>query len=912
MNTELELKLETQKENEFDIILKQALSNLKKYEQLSIEAILNMTKSVNELENNKLRMIKYMAEDIDTLLNLLRSTKGNNEETIPMINEIKRLQANLSSYLETSNKDLIEEIKTNIYNINEYNKKLIVSTRTEKHNTETKEEQERKELEKQQQVHELAIEQKRLHDIIKTEVEKELEKSNINLRPFDYEKLDKAYKSLYYAIDQEKKKDIITRRGRLINLLKANQESINKKYEELRTLVEIKEIINGEDLQEIKLQRIKELLKADKRTVFENYFYNTLNSYEDFKKSFEDLYEFLEVHKTVLYKDALKEELKLHGEALKEDYNKELIDRRRSTGIFIDTLPHTMRISIDKYKNTINQLKLARTGREKSIKREEAAKDLGRIIATPFSCTLKFLTSNWYTLSLLNDGYKVAKAESERMQRIETERSDAINAYQQSHPGVSVEDAARVVDQNANVETYNAQRNAYETQAKLQRMGRVSPRQAEAIQAQEHENVVARANAIEAYQQLNPGISIEEAAIFVDTHANSSSYRAQENAYNTELMLKGMGKKTPRELEREQLEEARQVETSSTNKIFNRKTPRELEGIQKEEFEVEKAKKDAIDNLMKLHPELTEEEAKQIVETSRGTYDAQASAYKKELDLKNNGRMTPREIENIQMNEFIESTQLEETGVYEGNIEEEFNELAKNKFDSRGRRNIVDLDTPDANGNPKHIPSNIDDFPEVTTLYAGTGITAYPDGTLEIEKGAIHGFSLPDGRIMFKNNATKTYVVAVPTGQPGQYRIREIDPVTGEYTQTIVDMNADALTNQDPNQNPLVGLMTNPDQSPNPQSNPNPNLATEPDRVGDNPENKIRYRNPDVSVNLPAAALALFMPGLNPPPALNIAGGYAANVGGMGTASFTAGFQAFGGLGGPTLMHDYMGNTKIY
>ena len=76
--------------------------------------------------------------------------------------------------------------------------------------------------------------------------------------------------------------------------------------------------------------------------------------------------------------------------------------------------------------------------------------------------------------------------------------------------------------------------------------------------------------------------------------------------------------------------------------------------------------------------------------------------------------------------------------------------------------------------------------------------------------------------------------------------------------------------------------------------------------------NRIRYKNPDVPVNIPAVALALFMPGLNPPPALNVAGGYAANVGGMGTASFTAGFQAFGGLGGPTLMHDYLGNTKIY
>ena len=122
---DLALDSKTITKKEFDNILQQTFANMTNYEKKSIEVIIDLVKSVNDLKENKLRMTKYIVEDIDKLLSLISSSQGKKEDIKELIDTIKAFQSNISRYMETSDEDALESIKRNIQGINEANKRLI-------------------------------------------------------------------------------------------------------------------------------------------------------------------------------------------------------------------------------------------------------------------------------------------------------------------------------------------------------------------------------------------------------------------------------------------------------------------------------------------------------------------------------------------------------------------------------------------------------------------------------------------------------------------------------------------------------------------------------------------------------------------------------------------------------------------
>ena len=225
MNPELEFKTEEDRVK-FQEVLQQAFSSMGNYEKKSLEIILNLIKSVEQLKDNKLRMTKYLVEDISELLNLVKISNGKPEDIRKMMDEIKALQSNISSYMETSDEDVLESIKRNIKEINEINQ---VITKTKKEDLTEKERQEQEEI-KKNELRYLSERQKVLQHKVRTEITKELKKLKSNRKPFDFKKLDKAYRNLYIAIDKEDKEEIINKRGRLIRLLEANKKEIEEQY----------------------------------------------------------------------------------------------------------------------------------------------------------------------------------------------------------------------------------------------------------------------------------------------------------------------------------------------------------------------------------------------------------------------------------------------------------------------------------------------------------------------------------------------------------------------------------------------------------------------------------------------------------------------------------------------------------
>ncbi len=406
----MDLALDQQKmaKDDFETIMKHIFINVNNYERRSIQTIINLYDSINGLKTNKLRMSKYIVNDLDELLRLLSFSNGKKSSVKEIIEEIKKLQNNLSKYIETSEEGLLERIKTNIDVINELNKRLILDGK----NKLVEEAQNDQLVLENNELSYLNERQNKLHQKIDYEIRKDLKKLKSGIKPLNFRKIDNAYRALYEALELENKDEIINKRGRVIRLLEANKQTINDQYELLKGLEEIKSIIDSEEQEEIKKQKIYEVLKRKENEAFSLYFADIVDNYEELKREFFNLYDFLEVKKTKLYNSALKEELKKQGELLASVYNSELIENRQDAKVLTRTLPKTIGLSIQKLSNTISEIKNSKSKRSKNAKKQEAIKDLGRIVITPGANLAKFAVNNWYTFSLLKDGFNSALAEN--------------------------------------------------------------------------------------------------------------------------------------------------------------------------------------------------------------------------------------------------------------------------------------------------------------------------------------------------------------------------------------------------------------------------------------------------------------------------------------------------------------------
>lgn len=223
------------------------------------------------------------------------------------------------------------------------------------------------------------------------------------IRDFSIPEIDKLYEKLYESIDKNDVKKITLYRGRLIRALKGKRNLINSKYEEVKCLDEINNLLslNNPDL----MSQIKEILSSEENIKFNYYLDDYVYDFYKFREKFEKLYVENQVKKKTLYKNALSVELNEHSRVLNERYEREFLDKKGNLSSIITVLPKAVGLSIRKMANTINELKEAKTNRKKIAKLFQTFKDSGKIAVTPVIYLGKFVTSNWYSIYMLYKGY---------------------------------------------------------------------------------------------------------------------------------------------------------------------------------------------------------------------------------------------------------------------------------------------------------------------------------------------------------------------------------------------------------------------------------------------------------------------------------------------------------------------------
>ena len=97
----------------------------------------------------------------------------------------------------------------------------------------------------------------------------------------------------------------------------------------------------------------------------------------------------------------LDEQLDWHKNQLSKRYKKEFIREDATFKAIITVLPKGVVLQAKRIVNCVNQLKEAKTNKERIFKVLELGKELGLFVATPVIFTAKFIIKHWYLLLLL-------------------------------------------------------------------------------------------------------------------------------------------------------------------------------------------------------------------------------------------------------------------------------------------------------------------------------------------------------------------------------------------------------------------------------------------------------------------------------------------------------------------------------
>lgn len=223
---------------------------------------------------------------------------------------------------------------------------------------------------------------------------------------FDIQVLDELYQKLYDAMNNNDIKKVTYYRGKIIKKLKKNKKKIENKYNEIKNLHAIKQIIEKNDNSS--MEDIRKILLKDEK--YKNYFASYMDNYSKFKKNFEIFMEKSNINKIILYKEALNIELLMQNKDLKSRYEKEFLEQKGNLSNTVTVLPTAVALSIQKLANTITELKESKTNRKKIVKATEAIGDSLRVLGTPVIYMGKFLLNNWYALyTLYKNGVKISK-----------------------------------------------------------------------------------------------------------------------------------------------------------------------------------------------------------------------------------------------------------------------------------------------------------------------------------------------------------------------------------------------------------------------------------------------------------------------------------------------------------------------
>lgn len=157
---------------------------------------------------------------------------------------------------------------------------------------------------------------------------------------------------------------------------KENETPPNDKLEELqRKLEKEKKQNNEKEMIHIRGQLIKEL----------NY---RIKIEKDLEKKQE-------------LEDLKQKTLADHKELINKKYKDDYVKKKKTFAGIVTVLPKGIALAFKKVAATIEELKLARTTKEKTKGIEEALKDSLQLIGTPIDFSLRFAVNHWYLLLLL-------------------------------------------------------------------------------------------------------------------------------------------------------------------------------------------------------------------------------------------------------------------------------------------------------------------------------------------------------------------------------------------------------------------------------------------------------------------------------------------------------------------------------
>ena len=256
---------------------------------------------------------------------------------------------------------------------------------------------------------------------------------SVDLTDINVEKIVELYQELQKAIESKDLKKETAARGRLIKLLKKEQNNINHSFKDIQTLATIGKELLKEDAS---IDKVKEILEEDENKNLYLYFKTQLADLETFMNAFQKVIEDEEIQKLFFLANALNDQLQEQRENLDKRFSKEFLDKKTNlTSIFTD-LPNAIALSIQKISNSINELKQAETQRRKMNSIKTVMKDVTSLIGAPVVFAGKYLVNNWYTMFMAYQGIKESKAEAKRIEeekqreaeekaRIERERQEA-------------------------------------------------------------------------------------------------------------------------------------------------------------------------------------------------------------------------------------------------------------------------------------------------------------------------------------------------------------------------------------------------------------------------------------------------------------------------------------------------------
>ena len=385
-------ELELDSENSYISYLGEALANIDEsdnYETKSNELINKMYTAFKGISEDDIDSINLLIDGLSSLENLLDYVEVEDDYIQKLNDNIRNSLTLISSYLSSKDKTLLGQILKNIVTIKNVNKEMISKGS-------------------------LKISDKPRNDLIDSLMDDssqdevvlstDLKELISNLSEFDYSSLDKLYVELYKALTKKNIKEISKARGRLIKQLKKHDKEIKGKKEEIQCLIDIRAILDSKISDNEKMQQIKAILGKNGNLKYKEYFHDTLESYAQFKKLYDQLCKAINYKKIVLYAGALKQELKEHKEILSKRYDTEFLDKKMNLKSFSTALPKALGLSVQEIANSINEVKESRTGRKKAAKVAETIKNVGKLIVTPGVYGVKLVADNWYTLYLLRKG----------------------------------------------------------------------------------------------------------------------------------------------------------------------------------------------------------------------------------------------------------------------------------------------------------------------------------------------------------------------------------------------------------------------------------------------------------------------------------------------------------------------------